>query len=185
VQLLLARVPCGLHGHATREYRCTGGIIQRYLGRISGPLLDRIDLHIEVPAIAYQELRARPAIVQKVVPEKPSVSSEVVVVAPAIGLAYGKGSSSSASAPLLRIADRRQSGQAPAIAFPCPTAPGRRRRPGTRGWRFPRREASGAQQAINERRTRARVSHTSTIFSTPDRVWTYVRRTRVDFRHRA
>ena len=37
-----------------------GGIIQRYLGKISGPLLDRIDLHIEVPAVPYQELRGQP-----------------------------------------------------------------------------------------------------------------------------
>jgi magnesium chelatase family protein len=49
--------PCGYYGDATRECRCTGAIIQRYLGKVSGPLLDRIDLHIEVPAVAYQELR--------------------------------------------------------------------------------------------------------------------------------
>ncbi len=49
--------PCGFHGDATRECRCTGGIIQRYMSKISGPLLDRIDLHIEVPAVPYQELR--------------------------------------------------------------------------------------------------------------------------------
>jgi magnesium chelatase family protein len=49
--------PCGYFGDPTRECRCTGGIIQRYLGKISGPLLDRIDLHIEVPAVPYQELR--------------------------------------------------------------------------------------------------------------------------------
>ena len=34
-------------------------MIQRYLGKISGPLLDRIDLHIEVPAVAYQEMRGK------------------------------------------------------------------------------------------------------------------------------
>jgi magnesium chelatase family protein len=50
--------PCGYFGDPTRECRCTGGIIQRYLGKISGPLLDRIDLHIEVPAVPFQELRA-------------------------------------------------------------------------------------------------------------------------------
>lgn len=50
---------CGFHGDATRECRCTGAEIQRYLGKISGPLLDRIDLHIEVPAVAYKELRTR------------------------------------------------------------------------------------------------------------------------------
>ncbi len=49
--------PCGYYGDSTRECRCTGAIIQRYLGKISGPLLDRIDLHIEVPAVAYKELR--------------------------------------------------------------------------------------------------------------------------------
>ncbi len=49
--------PCGYFGDPTRECRCTGGIIQRYLGKISGPLLDRIDLHIEVPAVPFQELR--------------------------------------------------------------------------------------------------------------------------------
>jgi magnesium chelatase family protein len=53
--------PCGYHGDATRECRCTGAIIQRYLGKISGPLLDRIDLHVEVPAVPYQELRAKSA----------------------------------------------------------------------------------------------------------------------------
>ncbi|HZT32150.1 MAG TPA: YifB family Mg chelatase-like AAA ATPase [Bryobacteraceae bacterium] len=49
--------PCGFHGDATRECRCTPGMIQRYLGKISGPLLDRIDIHIEVPAVPYKELR--------------------------------------------------------------------------------------------------------------------------------
>ena len=51
--------PCGFHGDPTRECRCTGGIIQRYLGKLSGPLLDRIDLHIEVPAVPYKELRGK------------------------------------------------------------------------------------------------------------------------------
>jgi magnesium chelatase family protein len=51
--------PCGFYGDPTRECRCTGGIIQRYLSKISGPLLDRIDLHIEVPAVPYQELRGK------------------------------------------------------------------------------------------------------------------------------
>jgi magnesium chelatase family protein len=51
--------PCGFFGDPTRECRCTPAIIQRYLARISGPLLDRIDLHIEVPAVAYAELRGK------------------------------------------------------------------------------------------------------------------------------
>jgi magnesium chelatase family protein len=51
--------PCGFYADSTRECRCTPGIIQRYLGKISGPLLDRIDIHIEVPAVAYKELRGK------------------------------------------------------------------------------------------------------------------------------
>ncbi|MDE3198579.1 MAG: ATP-binding protein [Acidobacteriota bacterium] len=50
--------PCGFYGDATRECRCTPAMIQRYLGKISGPLLDRIDIQIEVPAVPYKELRA-------------------------------------------------------------------------------------------------------------------------------
>src|SRR5437763_7697195 len=53
--------PCGFFSDPTRECRCTGAIIQRYLSKISGPLLDRIDLHIEVPAVPYQELRGKDA----------------------------------------------------------------------------------------------------------------------------
>jgi magnesium chelatase family protein len=49
--------PCGYFSDPTRECRCTGAIIQRYLSKVSGPLLDRIDMHIEVPAVAYKELR--------------------------------------------------------------------------------------------------------------------------------
>lgn len=49
--------PCGFYGDSTRECRCTPAIIQRYLGKISGPLLDRIDIHVEVPAVPYQDLR--------------------------------------------------------------------------------------------------------------------------------
>src|SRR5437870_12521805 len=51
--------PCGFYGDTLRECRCTPGIIQRYLGKISGPLLDRIDIHVEVPAVAYKELRGK------------------------------------------------------------------------------------------------------------------------------
>ena len=48
---------CGFNGDATRECRCTPAMIQRYLGKISGPLLDRIDIHVEVPAVPFKELR--------------------------------------------------------------------------------------------------------------------------------
>jgi len=49
--------PCGFFGDATRECHCTPPQIQRYVSKISGPLLDRIDIHIEVPAVKYKELR--------------------------------------------------------------------------------------------------------------------------------
>jgi magnesium chelatase family protein len=48
--------PCGYMGHATKACRCGPREVQRYRQRISGPLLDRIDLHVEVPAVTYQEL---------------------------------------------------------------------------------------------------------------------------------
>jgi len=50
--------PCGYFGDPTRDCHCTPPIIQRYVSKISGPLLDRIDIHIEVPAVKYKELRA-------------------------------------------------------------------------------------------------------------------------------
>ena len=50
--------PCGFHGApSSRDCQCTGPMIQRYVSKISGPLLDRIDIHIDVPAVNYKELR--------------------------------------------------------------------------------------------------------------------------------
>ena len=48
--------PCGYYGDSKRECRCTPIQIQRYRAKISGPLLDRIDIHVEVPAVKYQDL---------------------------------------------------------------------------------------------------------------------------------
>jgi magnesium chelatase family protein len=48
--------PCGYFGNPTRACTCGLPLVERYLSRVSGPLLDRIDLHIEVPAVPYQEL---------------------------------------------------------------------------------------------------------------------------------
>src|SRR2546430_3027066 len=45
--------PCGYFNDRTRECHCTPPIIQRYMSKISGPLLDRIDIHIDVPAVNY------------------------------------------------------------------------------------------------------------------------------------
>lgn len=49
--------PCGFYNDPTRECRCTPLQIQRYVGRVSGPLLDRIDIHVDVPAVRFKELR--------------------------------------------------------------------------------------------------------------------------------
>lgn len=48
--------PCGYFGDLKRECRCGPLQVQRYRQRISGPLLDRIDLHIEVPAVEYRDI---------------------------------------------------------------------------------------------------------------------------------
>jgi magnesium chelatase family protein len=51
--------PCGYLGDARHACKCAPPQIERYMGRISGPLLDRIDLHIEVPAVPFQELSSQ------------------------------------------------------------------------------------------------------------------------------
>jgi magnesium chelatase family protein len=50
---------CGFKGHPKRECGCTQIQIKKYVSRISGPLMDRIDIHIEVPALDYQELTSK------------------------------------------------------------------------------------------------------------------------------
>jgi len=50
--------PCGFAGDPKRECRCSSTKVQAYRNRISGPLLDRIDIHIEVPPVGYQEISA-------------------------------------------------------------------------------------------------------------------------------
>lgn len=51
--------PCGNFGDPNKECTCSPQQIQKYLGKISGPLLDRIDIHVEVPAVKYQELSSK------------------------------------------------------------------------------------------------------------------------------
>ncbi len=48
--------PCGYHGDPTHNCTCNGSQIQKYVSRISGPLLDRIDIHIEMPAVKFKDL---------------------------------------------------------------------------------------------------------------------------------
>jgi magnesium chelatase family protein len=51
--------PCGYFTDPTKECTCQPQVIQKYMAKISGPLLDRIDLHIEVPAVKYKELSSK------------------------------------------------------------------------------------------------------------------------------
>jgi len=51
--------PCGYFGSDARICKCTPGQIGRYLSKVSGPLVDRIDIHIEVPAISFRKLRSK------------------------------------------------------------------------------------------------------------------------------
>ena len=48
--------PCGYFGHPTKKCTCANGAAKKYLNKISGPMLDRFDLHIEVPPITYGDL---------------------------------------------------------------------------------------------------------------------------------
>lgn len=51
--------PCGNYGNPNQECTCNMNQIQKYVGKISGPLLDRIDIHVEVPAVKYNELASK------------------------------------------------------------------------------------------------------------------------------
>ncbi|RLB16905.1 MAG: ATP-binding protein [Deltaproteobacteria bacterium] len=51
--------PCGFFGDPKRECNCSMAQINRYRGKVSGPLLDRIDMHLEVPAVPYKDLASQ------------------------------------------------------------------------------------------------------------------------------
>ena len=51
--------PCGYLGHPTKKCICPPGAAKKYLSRISGPMLDRLDIHVEVPAVNYEELTSK------------------------------------------------------------------------------------------------------------------------------
>lgn len=51
--------PCGFYNHPIRQCACSEDSVKRYLSKVSGPLLDRIDIHVEVPAVNYDDLRAK------------------------------------------------------------------------------------------------------------------------------
>lgn len=51
--------PCGYYNHPEKECLCSPGVVQKYLSKISGPLLDRIDLHVEVTPVKFDELSSK------------------------------------------------------------------------------------------------------------------------------
>ena len=53
--------PCGYYNHPEKECMCSPGIVQKYLNRISGPLLDRIDIHLEVVPVPFDKLSEKRA----------------------------------------------------------------------------------------------------------------------------
>lgn len=52
--------PCGYYNHPEKDCVCSPGVVQKYLNKISGPLLDRIDLHVEVTPVSFSELSEKP-----------------------------------------------------------------------------------------------------------------------------
>jgi len=51
--------PCGYYNHPEKDCVCSPGVVQKYLNKISGPLLDRIDLHVEVTPVNFDELASK------------------------------------------------------------------------------------------------------------------------------
>ncbi|MFN7833539.1 MAG: YifB family Mg chelatase-like AAA ATPase, partial [Bacteroidota bacterium] len=64
--------PCGYYNHPEKECVCGAGVVKRYVSKISGPLLDRIDLHVEVTPVKIEELTSMSA------PERPKLGSEEI-----------------------------------------------------------------------------------------------------------
>ncbi len=62
--------PCGYHNHPDKDCVCSPQVVSRYLNKISGPLLDRIDLHVEVTPVSFDELASM---------ERPSEDSKTIL----------------------------------------------------------------------------------------------------------
>jgi magnesium chelatase family protein len=70
--------PCGYYNHPEKECTCPPGAVQKYLNKISGPLLDRIDLHVEVTPVAFNELSSiRPQETSSVIRERVMKAREI------------------------------------------------------------------------------------------------------------
>ncbi|HEY0899848.1 MAG TPA: YifB family Mg chelatase-like AAA ATPase, partial [Sphingobacteriaceae bacterium] len=72
--------PCGFHNHPDKDCICGSGVVQRYLSKISGPLLDRIDLHVEVTPVNFNELSSdRPAEKSNLIRERVSNARDIQI----------------------------------------------------------------------------------------------------------
>lgn len=70
--------PCGYYNHPEKECVCPPGVVQKYLSKISGPLLDRIDLHVEVTPVNFNELASdRPAEKSELIRERVIKAREI------------------------------------------------------------------------------------------------------------
>ena len=65
--------PCGFYNHPEKDCVCGPGVVKRYLNKISGPLLDRIDLHVEVTPVSYEQLSSY---------ERPDITSCLLYTSP-------------------------------------------------------------------------------------------------------
>ena len=70
--------PCGYFGTDARRCKCTPGQIERYLSKISGPLVDRIDIHIDVPPISFRKLRSKSGQLDSAAMEKDVLSAREI-----------------------------------------------------------------------------------------------------------
>ncbi len=111
--------PCGYHGSAVRSCTCDSGRLNRYMGRLSGPLLDRFDLHVEVPHVDYNALlsaertgEASTSVRQRVVLARKTQSHR----ASTLGLAYGS-NASMMSEQILRVARPDADGERLLLAY--------------------------------------------------------------------
>jgi magnesium chelatase family protein len=77
---------CGYYGHPTKACTCSANDVKRYVSRISGPLLDRIDIEVELPSLSYDELAAK-----QPTGESSAVVRERVIRARALAAARMKG----------------------------------------------------------------------------------------------
>ncbi len=72
--------PCGFYNHPDKDCICGSGVVQRYLSKISGPLLDRIDLHVEVTPVNFNELSSdRPAEKSNLIRERVSNARDIQI----------------------------------------------------------------------------------------------------------